>query len=125
MSGDYVYKRRIFQDQSTDLNVLSSTDDTTLIAAPTVNETVFVQRIVVWIKTSTTATMTFEDTTTAKEIAKIPASPGASTRWDFDFGPNGVPLTVAEGLKMNVSATGLVGHVVVEAYKKRTVVAAA
>ena len=120
--GDYTRNRRWYQDASTTLAFTASTDDTTLITCRNVNHTIYVQRIIVWIKTSTTATMAFEDTTTGKQIAKIPASPGADTRWDFDFGPEGVPLTVGENFEMDVSATGLAGHLIVEAYQKRTVV---
>lgn len=115
--GDYTRKRLIFQDVSTTLSFSASTDDTTLITGRS-SHTIFIQRIMVWVKTSTTATETFQDHTTAKQIAVIPASPGANTRWDFDFGPDGVPLTTGENLLWNVSAVGHAGHLVVEAYMK-------
>lgn len=121
--GDYLRNRRWYQDVSTTLAFTASTDDTTLITGRT-GWTIFVQRIIVWINTSTAATESFQDHTTGKVIAVVPASPGANTRWDFDFGPEGVPLTVSENLLWNVSATGHAGHLIVEAYMKQTAVLA-
>jgi len=115
--GDYTRKRVIYQNVSTNLLFTATTDDTTLITGKT-NHTIYVQRIIVWITTSTAATETFQDHTTAKQIAVVPANPGANTRWDFDFGPNGVPLTTGENLLWNVSAVGHAGHLVVEAYMR-------
>ncbi len=117
--GDYTRKRLIYRDVSTDLSFAAATDDTTLITGKT-SHTIYVQRIIVWIKTSTAATETFQDHTTGKQIAVVPASPGANTRWDFDFGPNGVPLTEGENLLWNVSAVGHAGHLIVEAYLRPT-----
>ena len=122
--GDYTRNRRIYENVSTTLNFSATTDDTTLISAKA-NHTVFVQRIIVWINTSTSATESFQDTTTGKVIAVVSANPGANTRWDFDFGPEGAPLTQGEGLLWNVSATGHAGHLVVEAYRKLTAVTSA
>lgn len=115
--GDYTRRRTIFQDVSTTLTFSASTDDSTLVTGRS-GHTIYVQRIIVWVTTSTSATETFQDHTTAKQIAVIPANPGANTRWDFDFGPEGVPLTTGENLLWNVSATGHAGHLEVLAYMK-------
>lgn len=121
--GDYTRRRVIYQDVSTNLDFTASTDDTTLITSKT-NYTVYVQRIVVVIKTSAAQSITFEDSnSSAVYVAKIPANPGADTRWDFDFGPEGKPLTSAKNLVMNVSAAGNAGHLEVLAYLKPDAVA--
>jgi hypothetical protein len=117
--------RRFYQDISGSLAVAAATDDTTLVAAKT-NHTIFIQRIIFYVTTNAAVSMSFEDTNgTPLQGANIPASPGDDTRWDFDFGDRGFPLTEEKGLVMNVSAAGLAGNLVWEGYSKRTKVAAA
>ena len=71
----------------------------------------FIQRIIVWIKTDAAQSITFQDDAgTPVVIAKVPASPGADTRWDFDFGGRGAPLTLGKSLTATFSAAGLAGH---------------
>lgn len=119
-SDEYGNLRRLNRDVSTQLDFTASTDDTTLITSKASHK-IWVQRIVVTIKTSTTASMTFEDSdATPLYVAKIPGSPGADTHWQFDFGAVGKPLTEAKNLVMNVSATGLAGHLQVEAYMRQS-----
>jgi len=115
--GDYARKRIIFRDASTTANFAATDGNTTLITGKT-NNTVYVQRIIVTIKTSAAQAITFEDSAnTPIYVAKIPASPGADTRWDFDFGPEGKALTSAKNLAMDMTA-GNAGHVEVLAYFK-------
>jgi hypothetical protein len=115
--GDYTRKRIIHQDVSSTTTVVVGTADYTLVTGRT-NYTIFVQRIVVWIATSAAQSISFEDSTTGLQIANIPASPGNSTRWDFDFGPEGRSITSGESLVWNASAAGNIGHCEVLAYKK-------
>ena len=115
--GDYARKRIIYPDVSSSTTIVVGTADYTLITGKT-NWTIYVQKIVVWITTSAAQNLSFEDSTTGLRIANIPASPSDSTRWDFDFGPEGVPLTVSENLVLNASAAGNIGHVEVNAYLK-------
>lgn len=125
MSTSAAGYRKHYQDISGSLAVTASTDDTTLVAAKT-NHTIFVQRIIFYVTTDAAASMSFEDSNgTPLQGANIPASPGDDTRWDFDFGDRGFPLTEEKGFVMNVSATGLAGNLVWEGYSKRTKVAAA
>lgn len=112
--------------------VIAAADgDTTLFSNAAANGggssyTVFIQRIIVWISTDAAQSWSFEDDNApAKQIAEIPSSPGDSTRWDFDYGDRGVPLTVGKDFELNVSAAGLAGFIVWEGYLKRTVVGAA
>lgn len=122
--GDYARRRIIYQDVSSTTPIVVGTADYTLITGKT-NYTINVQRIIVWITTSAAANMSFEDSTTGLRIANIPASPGDSTRWDFDFGPEGRPITTAENLVLNASGAGNIGHVEVQAYLKPNSVATA
>lgn len=120
MNDGYLRNRRYHRDMSTSLRVAATDVDTTLITGRT-GQTVFVQRIIVYIITDAAQSWSFEDSNgTARVIATVTASPGADTRWDFDFGPEGAPLTEAKNLVLNVSAAGLAGHIEVEAYMKPT-----
>lgn len=71
----------------------------------------YIQRIIVWIKTDAAQSITFQDDNGAPVIiAKVTTSPGADTRWDFDFGQAGTPLTLGKSLTATFSAAGLAGH---------------
>jgi hypothetical protein len=96
----------------------AATTTTTLITALDANRTIYVQRIVVWITTSVAQSLTFQDTAgTPFVIAVVPSSPGANTRFDFDFGPEGIALTKGKNLQAVFSAAGLAGHIVMFAYQ--------
>ena len=117
VGGDYSRQRTIYQDVSSTTPIVVGTADYTLVTGKT-KYTIYVQRIIVWITTSFAANMSFEDSTTGTRIANIPSSPGDSTRWDFDFGPTGKPITTAENLVLNASGAGNIGAVEVYAYLK-------
>ena len=114
--GDYTRRRIIYRDASTTVDFAATDGNTTLVTGKT-NNTVYVQRIIVVIKTSAAQAITFQSGTTSLYVTKIPASPGADTRWDFDFGPEGKALPTAENLQMAMTA-GNAGHVEVLAYFK-------
>lgn len=115
--GDYARNRQTFQDLSTSAAFAAADGDTTLLTG-VASRTVYVQRIIVMIKTSAAQTITFQDSAGSPVyVAKIPSSPGADTRWDFDFGPIGKPLTSGKNLSMAMTA-GNAGHVEVLAYMK-------
>jgi hypothetical protein len=124
MMGDYTRRRVIYQDASTTADFAATDGNTTLIAGKT-GRTIYVQRIIVTIKTSAAQAITFEDSaSTPIYVAKVTANPGADTRWDFDFGPEGKALTSAKNLAMDMTA-GNAGHVEVLAYFKPDPVVAA
>ena len=118
--------RRFYQDATTSTVVAAAdSSDVTLITAKT-NHTIYVQRIIVYITTDAAQSWSFEDTaTTPYKIAEVTTSPGDETRWDFDYGDEGIALTEEKNLVLNMSAAGLAGSVKVYAYHKRTKVAAA
>lgn len=125
MAGDYRFYQRQYTDVSTNLNVLTSTDDTTLITVKSANHRIYVQKIAINISTYAAKTWQFEDSAgTPVPVANIsiPAAatalPSESGTIVYDFGPKGFPLTVGKNLVLNVSATGAAGQVHVEAYEK-------
>jgi hypothetical protein len=117
MAGDYSRKRIIYQDKSTSINFAATDGDTTLITGRT-NYTLYIQKVIVMFKTSAAQAITFQDSNSSPVyVTKIAASPGADTRWEFDFGPEGKPLTSGKNLSMVMTA-GNAGHVEVLAYQK-------
>lgn len=116
--------RRWYRNVSGSRTFTASGDDTTLAANTDTKEQIFVQRLIGYITTDAAVSIVFGDTTPTVKVAEITTSPGDETRWDFDYGEEGIPLTAGEGLLMNHSATGLAGSVKWYAYKKRTVVGA-
>lgn len=121
-AGDYTRYHVIYQGRSNELDFAATDGNLTLITGKT-NYTVRVQSITVTIKTSAAQAITFEDSNgTQLYVAKIPASPGADTRWNFDFGPLGKPLTSGKNLMMDMTA-GNAGHVEVVAYLRPDAVA--
>lgn len=120
--GDYARKRIIYQDVSTTRDFAATDGNLTLITGKT-GYTIYIQRIIVSIKTSAAQTITFEDTnSSAVYVNKIPASPGVDTRWDFDEGPEGKSLTSAKSLQMTMTA-GNAGHVEILAFLRPDAVA--
>lgn len=123
MADQYLFFRRTFQDMSVGVALAAAGTTSTIITNPSVNDTIFVQAIHVYILTDAAQTMTFQDDNgTPKVIARLPSSPGVDTPWTFDFGPRGVPLTQGQSLTLTLSAAGLAAHIEVEAYRKRTAV---
>lgn len=117
--------RRTYEDISGELAVLAATDDSTLVTSRGTNYTIYIQRIIFYVTTDAAQSMSFEDSNgTPKQVANIPASPGDDTRWDFDFGPEGYPLTAGKDFKMMVSAAGLAGNLKWYGYQKLTGVGA-
>ncbi len=115
MPGDYARRRIIYRDASTTRNFATTDGNLTLITGKT-NYTLYIQRIIVMISTSAAQNITFQDSAGSPVyVAKIPASPGVDTRWDFDFGPEGKAL--GDGLNLVMAMTaGNAGHVEVNAF---------
>lgn len=114
--------RSFYTDVSMNATIAAATGDTTLISIGSrTSWTIFVQRIIVYITTDAAQSWVFEDDNgTPKKVAEVTTSPGDETRWDFDFGPIGKPLTEGKDLELNVSAAGLAGTIEVYAYRKLT-----
>ena len=103
--------RNHYSDISGELAVAAATDDSTLVSVRNASYTIFIQRIIFYVTTDAAQSASFEDSNgTPKKVAEIPSSPGDETRWDFDFGEEGLPLTEGKDFKMMVSAAGLAGQ---------------
>lgn len=120
--------RTFYPDASGNLSVTSSTNTTTLVTArSTGNHTIFIQRIVMFISTDPGSTnISFQDTaSTPLILAAIPNNPGNNTRWDFDFGDEGIPCTQGKNFTATFSGTGFVGQLQWYGYQKLTTAMAA
>lgn len=96
----------------------ASQTTTTLITATDSSHTIYVQRIIVTITTDAVQSISFQDSAGSPLVLEVvPTSPGANTRWDFYFGPKGVPLTKGANLTATFSAAGLAGHLEWNAYQ--------
>ena len=113
--------RTFHRDVSGSLNVATTTGDTTLVTVKNTSSTIYIQRIIGYVTTDAAQSISFEDTaTTPVSLAKITTSPGDETRWDFDYGDEGFPLTEGKNFNMNVSAAGLEVNVKWYGYSKLT-----
>lgn len=111
--------RTYYQDISGNLAVAAATGDTTLVTARNANSTIYIQRIIVYVTTDAAQSASFVDSNgTPKKLAEVTTSPGDETRWDFDFGDAGVPLTEGKNFVLDVSAAGLAGNVIWYGYSK-------
>ena len=121
-------RRQVFKDMSRTATVVAADTSTELVdfLAARANHRIWVQRIIVYITTTASQSMTFQDdAVTPLIIATVPSSPGDETRWDFDFGPVGVALGENVNLDIVLSAAGLAGHVQIYAYQAPSSVFAA
>lgn len=113
--------RKHYQDISGQLVFTTATDDTTLVTARNANSTIYIQRIVVYITTDAAQSIVFEDSNSSpRKVFEVSTSPGDETRWEYYSSDEGFALTEGKNFVMNVSATGLAGHVVWEGYTRIT-----
>lgn len=127
MGEPYRENRTFYQDVSGTLSVVAATDDTTLVTVKSVNNTLYLQKLHIEVTANSAGkTWTFKDSA-ATPVLLVPAiDAGAGiAHFDFDFGPNGIPLTQGKNFLLDVSAAGAVGWVSWEMYEKKTAVAAA
>ena len=90
------------------------------LIADKVDFTVFIQRITLSVTTDNAATQQWQDSTgTPVPLAKSAVSPGLGPI-TWNFGEEGLALTEGEGLQHLMSAAGMAGAVVVQAYRRRT-----
>ena len=119
MSDPYRRKRTFHQDVSGALSVGAGTDDTTVQASKD-NHTIYLQKAHVQITgASAGKTWQFTDVAGVQLTGPFPTDTDGS-HYDMDFGPDGVPLTEASGLLLDVSAAGASGWASWEAYLKPT-----
>lgn len=120
MSEPYRRKRSFYQDVSSSLKVTASTDDTTLVTAKT-DHTIYLQKLHVEVTAgSMGVTWTFKDSAGTPVLLVPSLDASGIVHYDFDFGPEGIPLTEETNFLLDVSATGAAGWINWEAYTKLT-----
>jgi hypothetical protein len=120
MVRTYAEYRAHFQDISGTLQVLAADGDATLVSGR-VQQTIYIQRVIVYITTDAAQSWVFTDSNgTPRKLCEVTASPGDETRWDFDFGELGMPLTEGKNFLLDVSAAGLAGHIEWYGYMRRS-----
>jgi hypothetical protein len=120
---DYEHLKNKYHSADGELDFTTAQTTVTLEAAlNSTTDKITIQRVIVWIKTDALQSITFQDTNgTPRILCKVPSSPGADTRWDFDFGPAGKQLTAGKDFTATFSAAGLAGHMVWYGYHQFTV----
>lgn len=104
--------REFYQDISGTVTMAASDTTKTLVTVKNANYQLHIQRIIVYINTDAAQSWTFQDSNgTPLKLCAVTTSPGADTRWDFDFGDAGYPLTLGKNLTLTTSAAGLAGDV--------------
>lgn len=112
--------RQHFQDISGALDVLAADGDATLVTGRA-GQTIYIQRVIAYITTDAAVSWVFTDSNgTPKKVCEVTVSPGDETRWDFDFGPLGRPLTEGKNFLLDVSAAGLAGHIEWYGYMRKS-----
>jgi hypothetical protein len=114
---EYRRLRTFYKDISESLTIAAGTGDTTLVTARNSSSTIYVQQVIMYITTDAAQNASFEDST-GVIVCKVSTSPGVDTRWAFDFGSRGRPLTQGANFVLNVSAAGLAGHIEWYGYSK-------
>lgn len=121
MSEPYHRKRTFYQSINAAFNILAATDDTTLVTVRNANHTLFLQKLHVEITASSAGkTWTFKDSAGTPILLVPSIDAGAIAHFDFDFGPDGIPLTQGKNFLLDVSAAGAGGWITWEGYQKLT-----
>lgn len=113
--------RSYFQDISGSRQLLAADSGNVTLAALRTGHTHFIQRVIVYITTDAAQSLVFrDDNGTPVKVCEVTTSPGDETRWDFDFGERGMPLTEAKAFIMAISGAGLAGHIEWMGYCKQS-----
>jgi hypothetical protein len=124
-AGDYTHFKFTHRNKTRSRHVLATDTSTELadfITPRSAEHTIYIQRISFAPTTYATQNFLFRDGAgTPVPIGQITV-PGAAlttgvNQWVIDYGPEGTPLTKGEELDVIVSAAGLAGRLVVEAYE--------
>lgn len=118
------FLRRYWGDLSLTQQIAAATTTITdLIAVKNASYSIFIQKIIVTITTDAAQSLTLQDdASTPLVLAEIPTSPGEG-RFEYDYGEVGRQLTEGKNLDCNLSAAGLVGSVIIQAYQRPTAAA--
>ena len=122
--GDYGHFQRMFPSKNVNVDLAAAdSGKNDIIAVRSANHQIYVQKISYNVITAAAQAVTFQDDAgTPVKIAVVPAS--QATPIVFDFGPEGVPLTIGKNLDISNTA-GPAAKIHVEAYEKLAVAVAA
>lgn len=125
MSNPYRRFTTFYQDASGSAPVaVLESGNNTLVTAKNANTTIFIQKIHIQVITGNAgSTWGFEDSTDVEVTGDVSVATGPQ-HIDYDFGPEGVPLTQGANFILEVTNAGATGVVSWEAYQKLTAVAA-
>lgn len=126
MSEAYLKHRQWYTNKSVRRQIVAADDSTSLgnlIAPKTANHQLFIQRIHFYETTESNGkNLTFtDDNTTPLVLGKyfsITLAAGISKSLELDFGPEGIALGAGKNLDVTVSAAGIAGSLMVEAYER-------
>lgn len=131
-AGDYTHFKFHHRNKTRSRHVLATDTSTQLadfITPKSAEHTLYIQRISFAPTTYAAQNFTFRDgagTPVPIGVISVPASALTTgvNQWVLDYGPEGTPLTKGKELDVIVSAAGLAGRLVVEAYEVGPQVAA-
>jgi hypothetical protein len=122
MSEPYHRRRTFYQDISSKLFVAAATTTSTLVTGKT-PDTIYIQKIHIEVTAGSAGkTWSIQDNNGAAVTIIPPVDVSAVAHYDFDAGPEGIPITEGKNLVLTISAAGAAGWVSWEGYSKRTAV---
>lgn len=121
MSMNLGFIQRAFRSANGSLTFTAAATTQTIQSVKSASHTIFLQKVIVYITTNAAQSLVFRDSAgTPVEKATVTSSPGDETRWEFDFGWRGAPLTEGKDLVAAFSAAGLAGHMEWYGYQRKT-----
>lgn len=118
--GDYLFFQRFNASRTTDVEVLTGTQNYTgAITCRSANHVIWIQKITLNISTHAAQTITFRDT--AATPLQFGSHLDAATGVDsivYDFGPKGKACTIGKDFAVSQAAAGIGGNVHIEAYER-------
>lgn len=115
----YKYVNKMHASANGQLNFSTAQTTVQLKAVKDSSHTIYIQRVIVFIKTDAADSITFQDDSgTPVVVGVVTSSPGVDTRWDFDYGEQGIALTTGANFEAVFSAAGLAGTIVFYGYQK-------
>ena len=127
MTDAYLRRRHFYEDISGSLVIAAATDDTTVVAAKA-SQTIYVQRVhfvVTTLSATTGSAWNLQDDNGTPRVLTDAISTVFTGAFDRDYGPEGLPATEGKGLVVNIAATGAVGLIQWEGYRRLTATVAA
>lgn len=131
MSDAYRRKRTFYQDVSTTA-IVAATDDYSstahsFITPRNASYTIYIQKITVNPTTYSAKSWTFQDSAGTPVVygimsfpAAAPTTGGITDQFVLDFGPSGQAMTLGKDFQLKMSAAGVAGSLIIEAYQVLT-----